>query len=112
MRAMPKLGEGQFCIGQVVKHRLFSFRGVIFDVDPEFDNNEEWWEAIPEEARPKKEQPFYHVLAENDTSTYFAYVSQQNLEPDSGGPCRHPDIDDLFDSFDGGRYSLKPISLN
>lgn len=101
------LGEAKFEIGQVVKHRLYPFRGVIFDVDPVFANTEEWWNAIPEESRPKKEQPFYHLLAENETSYYTAYVSEQNLLPDdSGEPVEHPEVDELFGDLQNGRYEL------
>src|SRR5438132_13168801 len=74
--------QARFAIGDVVRHRLFDFRGVIFDVDPVFANSEEWYESIPEAVRPPKDQPFYHLLAENAESTYVAYVSQQNLLPD------------------------------
>ena len=100
----------KFSIGQVVKHRLFPFRGVIFDVDPEFANTEEWWLAIPEEVRPRKDQPFYHLLAENDQSSYdVAYVSEQNLLPDeSGEPVGHPHTSLIFDGFDRGHYHLRP----
>lgn len=100
----------KFAIGQVVKHRVFPFRGVIFDVDPQFSNSEEWWNAIPEEIRPRRDQPFYHLLAENGESTYVAYVSEQNLLPDeSGQPVAHPQTAVLFDSFDeGAGYRLKP----
>lgn len=98
----------RFAVGDVVRHRLFSFRGVIFDVDPEFANSEEWWESIPEAVRPAKEQPFYHLLAENDESSYVAYVSQQNLEhDDSDLPIHHPAIGQLFNAFEQGRYILK-----
>ena len=99
----------KFCIGQVVKHRLFPFRGVIFDVDPEFANTEEWWLAIPEEVRPRKDQPFYHLLAENDQSSYdVAYVSEQNLLADeSGEPVGHPHTGLIFDGFDHGHYHLR-----
>ena len=98
----------RFGIGEVVRHRLFDFRGVIFDVDPEFANSEEWYEAIPEEIRPPKDQPFYHLLAENTESSYIAYVSQQNLvADDSDEPIDHPAIDGLFDRFDQGRYRLR-----
>jgi heat shock protein HspQ len=91
----------KFPIGKIVRHRLFPFRGVIFDVDPEFANTEEWWEAIPEEIRPAKDQPFYHVLAENDENHYVAYVSEQNLLPDtSKEPVTHPGIDSMFARFD------------
>lgn len=97
--------QAKFTIGQVVKHRVFPFRGVIFDVDPEFSNSEEWYEAIPEEVRPKKDQPFYHLLAENADSYYVAYVSEQNLQPDaSGGPIGHPGIGQLFGELKNGRY--------
>ncbi len=99
----------KFQIGQVVKHRLFPFRGVIFDVDPEFSNTEEWWESIPEDVRPRKEQPFYHLLAENEQSHYVAYVSEQNLlEDEEGGPVDHPRIREVFSGTDGGRYTVRP----
>jgi heat shock protein HspQ len=99
----------RFAIGDVVRHRLLDFRGVIFDVDPEFANTEDWYEAIPEEIRPSKEQPFYHLLAENSDSSYIAYVSQQNLvADDENGEVDHPAIDGLFEGFSKGRYKLKP----
>lgn len=100
----------KFRIGQVVRHRLFSFRGVIFDVDPTFSNTEEWWQSIPEEVRPRKDQPFYHLFAENDETEYVAYVSEQNLlVDDSGEPVRHPQVRDYFDGFDKkhGSYRLR-----
>ena len=103
--------DARFAIGQVVRHRVFPFRGVIFDVDPEFDNTEEWWLSIPEEIRPAKEQPFYHVLAENADTTYIAYVSQQNLLPDdSGQPVRHPKVKDMFGELRDGVYVPKDIT--
>ena len=99
----------KFAIGDVVKHRVFAFRGVIFDVDPTFSNTEEWWLSIPENIRPRKDQPFYHLLAENSESSYVAYVSQQNLvADDEGEPIDHPAIGTLFEGFDGQRYKLKP----
>src|SRR5947208_5670434 len=99
----------RFAIGDVVRHRIFDFRGVVFDVDPEFANSEEWYEAIPEAIRPSREQPFYHLLAENAESTYVAYVSQQNLMPDdSDEPVDHPAIASMFDRMEGGRYHLRP----
>lgn len=98
----------KFGIGQVVRHRIFPFRGVIFDVDPEFNNTEEWWQSIPEDIRPSKDQPFYHLLAENDDTTYTAYVSQQNLRPDdSGEPIRHPDVGKYFGALRGSAYQPK-----
>ena len=100
----------RFGIGEVVRHRLLDFRGVIFDVDPEFANSEEWYDAIPPELRPDRNQPFYHLLAENAESSYIAYVSQQNLLPDEDcGEIDHPAIPGLFDGFDEGRYRLKPV---
>lgn len=100
--------QALFTIGQVVRHRLFPFRGVIYDVDPEFANTEEWWESIPAEIRPAKEQPFYHLLAENEDSTYEAYVSQQNLVPDdTGEPVNHPEITELFTELRDNKYQLR-----
>ena len=99
----------KFSIGQVVKHRVFPFRGVIFDVDPEFANTEEWWASIPEDMRPARDQPFYHLLAENDQSCYVAYVSEQNLLPDeTGEPVSHPQASQLFETFEQGNYRLRP----
>lgn len=98
----------KFGIGQVVVHRRYAFRGVIFDVDPVFANTEEWWLAIPEEVRPRKDQPFYHLFAENTETEYIAYVSEQNLLPDtSGEPVRHPQVDEIFVRTDAGGYRLK-----
>ena len=87
---MMKIGQAKYCVGQVVRHRFFPFRGVIFDVDPNFANTEEWYQAIPEEIRPSKDQPFYHLLAENDETEYVAYVSEQNLLPDDSGRAGAP----------------------
>jgi heat shock protein HspQ len=104
----PPVAHARFAIGEVVRHRLFDFRGVIFDVDPVFANSEEWYEAIPEDIRPPKDQPFYHLLAENGESSYTAYVSQQNLlVDDSDEPVDHPAISGLFDTVSRGRYQLK-----
>ena len=97
----------QFSIGQVVRHRVYPFRGVIVDVDPEFDNTEEWWQSIPEEVRPHKDQPFYHLLAENDDTAYIAYVSEQNLlSDDSGEPINHPEVAQVFGEFLGDSYVI------
>jgi heat shock protein HspQ len=105
---MPPVSHARFALGDVVRHRLFGFRGVIFDVDPVFANSEEWYAAIPEEVRPLRDQPFYHLLAENADSSYVAYVSQQNLEPDgSDEPVDHPAINGLFEPFNDGRYALR-----
>ena len=102
-----------FSIGEVVRHCHFAFRGVIFDVDAEFSNSDEWYEAIPDDVRPAREQPYYHLLAENEDSYYTAYVSQQHLVPDGDrGPVDHPSLLELFDDFDGGRYFPRRDSIN
>ena len=99
--------KAKFAIGTIVKHKIHPFRGVIFDVDPTFSNTEEWWNSIPKNYRPKKDQPFYHLLAENDTSYYVAYVSEQNLLPDdSGDPVEHPEVSELFENLSNGKYTL------
>jgi len=98
--------EARFRIGQVVRHRVHPFRGVVLDVDPTFSSSEEWWLAIPEAVRPRKDQPYYHVLAENATTHYLAYVSEQNLLPDeSGDPVRHPEVSRLFGALHDGLYA-------
>lgn len=100
--------HAKYHLGQVVRHRKYPFRGVIFDVDPRFANTEEWYQSIPEENRPSKDQPFYHLLAENDHSYYVAYVSEQNLIADySGEPVEHPDIDNMFGQFEDGSYTIE-----
>jgi heat shock protein HspQ len=110
---MTKTGEAKFRIGQVVKHRMFPFRGVIFDVDPEFNNTEEWWLSIPEHVRPRKDQPYYHLLAENAETTYIAYVSEQNLlVDDSGKPIRHPAVTEMFEGLEDGFYQPKSKLAN
>ena len=106
---MSKMRNAKFRIGQVVKHRLFSFRGVVFDIDPEFANTDEWWESIPAEIRPSKDQPFYHLFAENDDTEYVAYVSEQNLLADTTGePVGNPNTSLIFDGFYRGHYHLRP----
>lgn len=105
-----KMRNAKFAIGDVVRHRVFPFRGVIFDVDPEFANTEEWWNAIPAEIRPSKDQPFYHLFAENEDTEYVAYVSEQNLVADeSGKPIRHPQVRALMD-VEKGHYRWKEES--
>ncbi len=105
---VPHQAVARFAIGDVVRHKLFDFRGVVFDIDPVFANSEEWYEAIPQDMRPRRDQPFYHLLAENEDSSYVAYVSQQNLLEDSaGGPVDHPSVPQLFEEFLAGRYRLR-----
>lgn len=110
---MQNTRSAKFHIGQVVRHRVYPFRGVIFDVDPIFDNTEEWWLSIPEEIRPSKDQPYYHLLAENDETEYVAYVSEQNLVPDtSGEPLRHPEIGEMFGDLENGIYKTRNVQAH
>ena len=106
--AAPPVAHAHFSIGDVVRHRIFDFRGVVFDIDPVFANTEDWYQAIPEEIRPRKDQPFYHLLAENGETSYVAYVSQQNLLADDlGEPVDHPAISGIFRGYEDGRYQLR-----
>ena len=108
---MP-IQKAKFSIGEIVKHKHFEFRGVIYDVDFEFNNSEEWYQSIPKNVRPRKNQPFYHLLAENDEITYEAYVSEQNLlVDDTGEPVEHPDIASLFGQFHGNYYNIE-VQMN
>lgn len=113
MSSNASFRKAKFEIGAVVRHRIFPFRGVIFDVDPVFAHTEEWYQAIPAEVRPSKDQPYYHLLAVNEEAQYVAYVSEQNLLPDdSGKPVNHPQIDDFFVMAKDGSYRAKPRALN
>lgn len=102
--------NARYHIGQIVKHRIYPFRGVVFDVDPVFDNTDEWYDSIPHDVRPKKDQPFYHLFAESEETEYVAYVSEQNLVPDdSGEPVHHPQIDEIFTRDSKGLYHSRDI---
>jgi heat shock protein HspQ len=110
---MNKTRFAKYKIGEVVRHRVYPFRGVVFDVDPTFSNTEEWWESIPAEVRPHKDQPFYHLFAENEETEYVAYVSEQNLLPDaSGEPVRHPQVAEVFERDPNGAYRPRNGALN
>jgi len=110
---MTKTQTAKFKLGQVVRHRLFPFRGVVFDIDPEFNNTEEWYQSIPVESRPRRDQPFYHLFAENSESEYIAYVSEQNLLPDtSGKPVRHPQVKETFEKDGEGGYRPRTTLMN
>ncbi len=103
----PLIAHARFRIGDKVRHRQFSFRGVVFDIDPVFANTEDWYEAIPVAVRPARDQPFYHLFADNGESSYVAYVSQQNLVADeTDEPIDHPAIAELFDEQEDGGYTL------
>ena len=111
--AMSNARKAKYKIGQIVRHRLFPFRGVVFDIDPVFNNTEEWWLAIPEEIRPHKDQPFYHLFAENAETEYIAYVSEQNLLPDtSAEPIRHPQVAEVFEKDAEGAYRPRNSLIN
>lgn len=110
---MAKSRIARFKIGDVVKHRIYPFRGVIFDVDPTFANTEEWYNSIPAEVRPRKDQPFYHLFAENEETEYVAYVSEQNLVPDeTGEPIRHPQVAEVFTRGQDGAYRTRPSLMH
>ncbi|KQP49063.1 DNA-binding protein [Methylobacterium sp. Leaf399] len=109
----PAMRTAKFGLGAVVRHRIYPFRGVVFDVDPVFDNTEEWWLAIPEEMRPRKDQPFYHLFAENAESEYVAYVSEQNLVHDTSGEAlRHTGIAEVFERDANGGYRMRERQAN
>src|SRR4026209_1238026 len=111
--SMDKPRVAKFTIGQVVRHRLYPFRGVIFDIDPVFANTEQWYQSIPAERRPRKDQPFYHLFAENADTEYVAYVSEQKLLPDnSGEPVRHPQVAEVFEQDEKGSYRPRNSLLN
>ena len=112
-KKLSKLRVAKYMIGQVVRHRLYPFRGVVFDIDPVFDNTEEWWQSIPEDMRPRKDQPFYHLFAENAETEYVAYVSEQNLLPDdSSEPIRHPQVAEVFIKDARGGYRPRDRLMN
>jgi heat shock protein HspQ len=108
-----KARSAKFKIGQIVRHRIFPFRGVVFDIDPIFSNTEEWYQSIPADIRPNKDQPFYHLFAENAETEYVAYVSEQNLLPDNSvDPIRHPQVAEMFIRDDKGGYRPRSHVVN
>ena len=113
MASMSKIRRAKYAIGQVVRHRVYPFRGVVFDIDPLFSNTEEWYQSIPSEVRPHKDQPYYHLFAENAETEYVAYVSEQNLLPDTTGePVRHPQVNEIFEPAGNGQYRVKKAIRN
>ena len=98
---MP-LSQAKFAVGQLVHHRLFDYRGVIFDVDPVFSGSDEWYEQVAR-SRPPKDRPWYHVLVHG--AGHETYVAERNLEPDSTEePIEHPELSDYFGDFRNGAY--------
>lgn len=95
-------GHAGFTIGQIIHHRLFDYRGVIFDVDPVFQGDEEWYQNVAR-TRPPRDRPWYHVLVDGDYR--ITYVAERNLESDdSGNPVHHPALNEFFTAFDNGSY--------
>ena len=102
---MCDMGGARFSIGELVHHRLFAYRGVVYDVDPVFSASEEWYRKVAR-TRPPKDQPWYRVLVHG--ARHVTYVAERNLErDDSGDPIQHPGIPILFDRFEGGAYVPK-----
>jgi heat shock protein HspQ len=109
----PQPRVAKYGIGSVVRHRVYPFRGVVFDIDPVFNNTEEWWNSIPEEVRPRRDQPFYHLYAENAETEYVAYVSEQNLLPDaSKDPLRHPQVGEMFLKTRDGKLVARDLNMH
>jgi len=99
----------RFSVGELVHHRLFDYRGVIFDVDPIFQGTEEWYREVAK-SRPPKDKPWYHVLV-ND-ALHTTYVAERNLEPDERtAPINHPLVEQIFNRFENGRY-VRDIQSN
>jgi heat shock protein HspQ len=99
--------KAKFSVGQVIHHRLFGYRGVIADVDPIFSASEGWYETMAR-SRPPKDRPWYHVLVHG--ADHLTYVAERNLENDlTGEPIKHPLVDEYFDSFSEGHYTLKKL---
>ena len=94
--------QAQYCIGQLVHHRLFDYRGVVIDVDPVFFGSDEWYEHVAK-SKPPKDQPWYHVLVHGGDGR--TYVAQRNLEEDpSREPISHQALSLFFSGFCDGRY--------
>ena len=99
--------EAKYTIGQVARHCVYDLRGVVFDVDPKFSEDEAW-STIAVDVRISKDQPFYYLLAECGDNSYIAYIPEQNLVADSSGePVQHPQIGELFDLDDNGGYRYR-----
>jgi len=111
---MSKTSVAKFSIGQVIRHRVYAFRGVVFDVDPQFADRAVSYEAINLiEGRQRKDQPFYYLFAENEQTPYIAYVSEQNLMPDpTDEPVSHPQIDTMFERDENGSYRRRKVMMN
>ncbi len=94
--------SAHFYVGQIVHHVKFDYRGVVVDVDAEFQGTEEWYQQVAR-SRPPRDKPWYHVLV--DRSDHMTYVAERHLESDeSREPVVHPDIQDIFDGFEDGVY--------
>ena len=97
-----RITQAKYSIGDVVHHKLFDYRGVIVDIDPDFQLTDEWYEVVAR-SRPPKNEPWYHVLVHEATNS--TYVAEQNLEPDpSGEGINHPMTGKFFTDLRNGRY--------
>ncbi len=96
------LQHAKFNIGQLIKHKLFDYRGVIVDVDPVFEGSDEWYDEVAR-SRPPKDRPWYKVLVHD--SDQETYVAERNLDNDfSHEPVDHPMIESYFKRFNDGHY--------
>ncbi len=98
--------DAKFDLGQVIQHKLFGYRGVIIDVDPEFSGSDAWYEDMAQ-TKPPKDQPWYHVLVHDGQKQ--TYVAERNLSMHDGGPVEHPLVPFVFADFDGSRYSTRYV---
>jgi heat shock protein HspQ len=106
---MPVADQARFSVGQIVRHKLFGYRGVIFEIDPYFMLSEEWYQQVAK-SHPPKDEPWYHVMVDNAMHT--TYVAQQNMGPsDSTQPIDHPQIDELLGNYQDGHYSIQKQQL-
>ncbi|MGN7612663.1 heat shock protein HspQ [Magnetococcales bacterium HHB-1] len=97
-----------FFIGQVVQHRLYNYRGVIVDVDPFFQQSEQWYDEVAQ-SRPQKDQPWYHILV--DQTEKETYVAEENLLADHWKePIEHSLVQHFFDTFSDGIYFCRSIT--
>ncbi len=102
MGTVTNISRAKFAIGELVEHRLFDYRGVIFDVDPSFQLTDEWYEVVAR-SRPPKDKPWYHVMVHD--AVHATYVAEQNLAHDSSAdPISHPMLEHFFTGFENGRY--------
>ena len=104
------MSKAKFSMGEIIHHKLFNYRGVIFNVDDSMQLPEEWYKQVAK-SRPPKDKPWYHVMVDNQQQT--TYVAEQNLEAEKNqSPIVHPLIDDYFSQIKNGKYLIKAININ